>query len=181
MQNTMGQDLIDTCLKRMGIILNKNNIRDLINESYYFGYKWKSRLEYLTNYTHQRPIYKLIISDNFYTLEKITTIVAMKDFKIVNVDVYTCYILPNEIQITLNYQNNITIVEQYMLDESKKYRINHYQFKILENNEIFSIMDSNYNIIKHTDDIDSTTESGYLKSSIKISSLLDNFIAPYTS
>ena len=61
MQNTMGQDLINKSITKIGFNPKNINIRNLINESYYFGYKWKGKLEQLTNYTHDRPIYKLII------------------------------------------------------------------------------------------------------------------------
>ena len=177
----MGQDLINKSLDKIGFIPPKNtniNIRDLINESYYFGYKWKDRLERFTNYTHTRPMYKLIINENLYILNKITTYVVLENFKIVSIDVYMCDRTKNKLQLTLDYQDNIGIVEQYMLDETNKHKISKYAFKILENENIFSIMDSSYNIIKHDGILESSSMDGYLKSSVSISSLLDNFIIP---
>lgn len=54
----------------------------MINEFYYFGYKWKDGLEELTNYTHSRPIYKLIINENSYILEKITIYVVIQNLNL---------------------------------------------------------------------------------------------------
>lgn len=178
MQNIMGQDLINKSFNKIGFIPRNTNIRDLINESYYFGYKWKDRLSHLTNYTHSKPIYKLIINENSYVLEKITTYVVIQHFKIVSIDVYMCNRTSNELQLTSDYQDNICIVEQYMLDESNKHKISKYNFKILENECIFSVMDSSYSIIKHDGILESSSIDGYIKSSISISSLLENFIVP---
>jgi hypothetical protein len=178
MQNTMGQDLINKSLNKIGFGSRNANIRNLINDSYYFGYKWKDRLNNLTNYTHYRPMYKLIISENSYVLEKITTYVVIQHFKIVNIDVYICNRIPNELKLTSDYQDNIGIVEQYMLDEANKHNISKYKFKILENENIFSVMDSSYNIIKHDGILESSNGDGYNKSSVSISSLLENFIVP---
>ncbi len=175
----MGQELINKSFDKIGFVPPKNtNIRNLINESYYFGYIWKDRLERFTNYTHSSPIYKLIINEKFYILNKITTYVVLQDFKIVNIDVYMCDKTKNELQLTPDYQDNIAIVEQYMLDEINKDKIGKFAFKILENEGIFSIMDSNYNIIKHNEILESSIMDGYLKLSVSISSLLENFIIP---
>ena len=84
----------------------------------------------------------------------------------------------NELQLTPDYQDNIAIVEQYMLDEINKDKIGKFAFKILQNEGIFSIMDSNYNIIKHNEILESSIMDGYLKLSVSISSLLENFIIP---
>lgn len=185
MQNTMGQDLINKSLNKLGF-QPKNahantNIRNFINESYYFGYKWKDRLDFLTNYTHSRPMYKLIIMVDSYILEKINTLVVMYNFKVVNIDVYISSRVANDLQLTSDYQDNIGIVEEYILDQKNKNKISRYKFKILENDGIFSVMDSNYNIIKHDGFLESfDTDSGYMKSSIEIRSLLSNFIVPST-
>ena len=180
MQNTMGQDLINKFINKVGLVSRNTNIRNLINESYYFGYQWKDRLNNLTNYTHNRPMYKLIIRENEYILEKITTYVVIQHIKIVNIDVYICNRKPNELKLTSDYQDNIGIVEQYMLDAANKHKISKYKFKILENENIFSVMDSNYNIIKHDGVLESSDGDGdgYNKSSVSISSLLENFIIP---
>ena len=174
----MGQDLINKSLNIIGFIPKSANILNLMNESYYFGYKWKDRLERFTNYTHSRPIYKLIINENSYILNKITTYVVIQYFKIVSIDIYMCDKTLNELQITSDYQNNISIVEQYMLNENNKHKISKYTFKILENDGIFSVMDSNYSIIKHDGLLESSSMNGYVKSYISISSLLENFISP---
>jgi hypothetical protein len=178
MQNTMGQDLINKSFSKVGLVPRNANIRNLINDSYYFGYKWKDRLNNLTNYTHYRSMYKLIISENSYVLEKITTYVVIQHFKIVSIDVYMCNRIPNELELTSDYQDNIGIVEQYMLNEANKHKISKYNFKILENESIFSVMDSNYGIIKHDGILESSNADGYNKSSVSISSLLENFIVP---
>jgi len=172
----MGQDLINKSFNKIGFVPKNANIRDVINESYYFGYKWKDRLDGLTNYTHSRPMYKLIINDNSYILEKITTYVVIQNFKIVNVDIYMSAKINDNLQLTSDYQDNIGIVEQYMLDDTNKHKISKYVFKILQNDGIFSIMDSNYNIVKHNGFLETSIADGYLKSSISISSLLENFI-----
>ena len=65
-----------------------------------------------------------------------------------------------------------------MLDDTNKHKISKYVFKILQNDGIFSIMDSNYNIVKHGGFLESSLSDGYLKSSIGISSLIENFIMP---
>lgn len=175
----MGQDLLNKSLKKIDFVPKNANIRNLINESYYFGYKWKDRLGGLTNYTHSRPMYKLIVSDKSFILEKITTYVATHQFKIVNVDVYIyTRTINNDLQLTSDYQDNIGIVEQYMLDDANKHKISKYIFKILENGGIFSIMDSSYDIIKHDGIIESSQVDGYIKSTIRIASLLENFIVP---
>lgn len=176
MQNTMGQDLINKSFNKIGFIPKNANIRNLINESYYFGYKWKDRLNNLTNYTHTRPMYKLIINEKTYILDKITTNIVIPNFKIVNIDVYMCNKIPNDLELTSDYQDNITLVEQYMLDKSNKNKISKYNFKIVENERIFSIMDSSYSIIKHDGILESLCMDGYIKSSVSIASLLDNFI-----
>ena len=178
----MGQDLINKSIRQIGFTPknpnNTENVRKLINESYYFGYKWKDRLERLTKYTHSRPIYKLIITDNSYILEKINTYVVIQNFKLVNIDVYICIRQPNDILLTPDYQDNIGIVEQYILNDANKNKISKYKFKILENDGIFSIMDSNYNIIKCNGILESSIIDGYIKSVANISSLLENFIVP---
>lgn len=178
MQNTMGQDLINKSFNKIGFIPKNANIRNLINDSYYFGYKWKDRLAHLTNYTHSRPMYKLIISENEYILEKINTNVVIQHFKIVNINVYICNKISTDLQLTSDYQDNIASVEEYMLDEANKNKISKYNFKILENDGIFSVVDSNYSIIKHNGILESLSMDGYIKSSVIISSLLENFIIP---
>lgn len=174
----MGQDLINKSITKIGFNPKNINIRNLINESYYFGYKWKGKLEQLTNYTHDRPIYKLIIHGNLYILNKITTYVVINKFKIISIDIFMCNIELNTLQLTFDYLNNISIVEQYMLDEFNKKKVSYYKFKIIENDGIFSVVDSNYNIIKHNDKLNSSYLDGYIESSINISSLLENFIIP---
>lgn len=178
----MGQDLINKSIKQIGFIPeNPNrvvNIRNLINESYYFGYKWKERLDKITNYTHSRPVYKLILTESAYILEKITTYVAIQNFKLVNIDVYICMRQPNDLLLTPNYQDNIGIVEQYILDDTNKNKISKYKFKIVENDGIFSILDSDFNTIKHNGILESSIIDGYIKSSTCISFLLENFIVP---
>ncbi len=174
----MGQDLINKSFNKVGFSPKNTNIRNLINESYYFGYKWKDRLDSFTNYTHSRPIYKLIINETSYILNKIITLVAIQHLKIVNIDVYICDRTQNELQLTPDYQYNINIVEQFMLDNTNKHKISKYEFKILENENIFSVMDSSYNIIKQDGILESSSMDGYLKSSVNILFLLDNFIIP---
>jgi len=178
MQNIMGQDLINKSFSKIGFAPRNTSIRNLINESYYFGYKWKDRLDRFTNYTHSRPMYKLIINENSYILNKITTYVVIHHFKIVSIDIYMCDKITNELQMTPDYQDNIGIVEQYMLNETNKHKISKYTFKILENENIFSVMDTSYNIIKRDGILESSYIDGYIKSSINISSLLKNFIIP---
>ena len=184
--NIMNQNLIIKSFNKsinksnnnIGLIPKNANILNLINESYYFGYKWKDRLHKLTNYTHSKPMYKLIITENSYILEKMTTNVVIQHFKIVNIDVYMCDKRQNELHITADYRDNISIVEQYMMDEVNKNKISKYNFKILVNDGIFSIMDSSYGIIKHNGILESSSADGYNKSSISISYLLENFIIP---
>lgn len=176
----MGQDLIHKSFNKLKFIPKNTNIRNLINESYYFGYKWKNQLDRLTNYTHSKPIYKLIINESTYILKKITTYVVIQNFKIVNVNVYICSRINNDLQLTSDYQDNINIVEQYMINKNNKYKISKYIFNILQNDGIFSIIDNNYNIIKHNGFLESSLVDGYLKSSISIAALLDNFIVPST-
>jgi hypothetical protein len=183
MQNSMGRD-IHKSIKQIGFLpenLNINeNIRNTINESYYFGYKWKDSLQRLTNYTHSKPIYKLIITDNSYILEKLNTYVVMENFKLVNIDIYICITQPDDSLLssllTSSYQDNIEIIEQYVLNDKNKNKISNYKLKILENDGIFSIMDSNYNIIKHNGILESSIADGYIKSVANISSLLEHFI-----
>ena len=186
MQNTMGQELINKSLTKFKTGISPGNvfIRNLINEYYYFGYKWKDRLDKLTNYTHTSPMYKLIIDANTYLLANITTQVVIQNFKIINADIYICIrnqSTPNDFQLTQDYQDNISIIEKFMLNENNKNRICKYEFKILENDGIFSMMDSNYNILKHDDMLESSISDGYIKSSINISSLLNVFIIPNDS
>jgi hypothetical protein len=178
MQNTMGQDLINKSLRQIGLAPRNTNIRNLINESYYFGYKWKDRLDRFTNYTHSRPMYKLIINENSYILNKIATSVVLQDFKIISIDIYMCDRQYHDLQLTSDYQDNISIVEKYMLDGTHKNKVCKYEFKILENETIFSVMDASYNIIKKDGILESSDIDGYLKSSINISSLLEDFIIP---
>ena len=177
----MGRD-ISKSFKQIGFIpKNPNineNIRNVINESYYFGYKWKDRLAWLTNHTHSRPIYKLtIIEEGLLTLEKITTNVVINNLKLVNIDIYHCQV-PKEFQLSTDYQDNIDVVEQYILNTANKSKISKYNFKILENECIFSIMDANYTILKHNSFLESSDADGYFKSIVSISSLLKNYIIP---
>ncbi len=176
MQNTMGQDLIKKSINKIGFAPRNANIRNLINESYYFGYKWKDQLDRFTNYTHSRPMYKLIINETKYILNKISTYVSIENFKIISIDVFICDMRQNKLQLTPDYLDNISIAEQYILDENNKHKISKYTFKILENEGIFSIMDSSYNIIKHDGILESSSMDGYAKSFINISSLLEEFI-----
>ena len=184
----MGNDLISKSrfLLKTGLntALNdkKTNVRDLINDTYYFGYSWKGNLAKLTNYTHSRPLYKLILQhghgmqNKLYQLEKITTCFATDNIKIISIEVYkTTDYIENQ-QLTADYQDNIAIIERYMLDESRRHTICKYEFKILENDGIFSVMDSNYNLIRQNGWIDSAFQDGYMKSSSCISTLLENFI-----
>ena len=174
----MNQNLINKSINKLGFVPKNAKILNLINESYYFGYKWKDRLNNLTNYTHSKPLYKLIISEKSYILEKINTNVVIQHFKIVNIDVYMCDKIHNELRMTADYQDNINIVEQYMLDEANKTKISKYNFKILVNAGIFSVMDSSYSIIKHDGMLESSNIDSYIKSSVSISYLLENFIIP---
>ena len=103
----MGQDLINKSFNKIGFVSKNPNIRDVINESYYFGYKWNDRLDGLTNYTYSRPMYKLIINENSYILYKITTYVVIQNFKIVNVDIYMSARMSDNLQLTSDYQVNI--------------------------------------------------------------------------
>lgn len=93
-----------------------------------------------------------------------------------NVDIYMSARINDNIKLTSNYQDNISTIEQYMLDDTNKNKINKYVFKIFQNDGIFSIMDSNYNLLKHDSFLESSLADGYLQSSISISSLLENFI-----
>ncbi len=172
----MVHDYISKSLNKIGVVSKNVIIRNLINESYYFGYQWKDLIDKFTNYTHTKPLYKLIINDKSYILEKIDTYVVMNNFRIVNIDVYISSITPTDLQLTPDYQDNIYIMEKYMLDPKNKNKISKYTFKILENDGIFSVMDSNYNVIEHNKMLESSIIDGYMKSSINIASLLENFI-----
>ncbi len=171
-----GQDIINKSLCKNGFLSRNVQVRNLINESYYFGYKWKDKLAKFTNYTHTRPMYKLVIDEKSCILEKINTYVVIENFKIVNIDVYISSSILNDLQLTSDYQDNVSLVEQYMLDEKQKKNISKYEFKILENDGIFSIIDANYNILKHDEILKSSNIEGYMKSSVNISSLLRDFI-----
>lgn len=171
-------DLISNSFDKIGFVPINTSIKNLINESYYFGYKWKDSLERLTNYTHSGHMYKLINNENFYILNKLNTYVAMENFKIISIDILMCSKKQNEIKLLSNYQDNISIVESYMLDENNKNKVIKYTLKILENESIFSVMDSNYNLIKHNELIESSYIDGYCRTFTNISSLLESFIIP---
>ncbi len=175
----MGQDLINKSIYKNELApVGNTYIRNLINKTYYFGYGWKERLWRLTNYTHSRSMYKLIINADYYILEKITTYVVINQFKIVSVDFYMSSRGTSDLPLTNDYQDNIDIVEQYMLDENNKSNISKYEFKILENEGIFSVMDCNYNLVEHNGMLYSACNDGYLESSISISFLIEHFIVP---
>ena len=185
----MGQDLLNKSIYHVDRVgdgsgagapdaMMKADIRNLINECYYFGYQWKDRLDTLTNYTHSRPIYKLIISQTDYILDKIIINVAMKNFKIVSVEIFMTARNTVDFEITTSYQDNLSIVEDYMNDENNKHKISRYMFKILENDGIFTLMDTNYTILKHNAVLESIYSEGFLKSTLKVSSILQNFIYP---
>ena len=69
--------------------------------------------------------------------------------------------------------NNLT---NYINDDNNKKNISKYDFKIIENENIFTVMDNNYNILKKNDYLESDTKNGYIKSQILINTLLYNFI-----
>jgi hypothetical protein len=102
----------------------------------------------------------------------------MENFKIRSIDILMCSKTQNEIKLLSNYQDNISIVESYMLDENNKNKVIKYTLKILENESIFSVMDSNYNLIKHNELIESSYIDGYCRTFTNISSLLESFIIP---
>lgn len=151
--------------------------RKLLNDYYYYDYHWKDRLDRVTNYTHGPPLYKLA-GVQHHILESITTQVATDDFKIVNIIVYVINTLkPGEITFTNDYQNNISIMENYVINEQNRKRISKYIFKIIENEKIFSVLDNNFNIIKQNAIIHSQEHEGYAPSSISINVLLNHFIS----
>ncbi len=159
-------------------MINKSiEYRKLLNDFYYYDYHWKDRLDRVTNYTHGPPLYKLAGVAN-HILETITTQVAIDNFKIVNIVVYIVNTLkPGDISFTDNYQNNISIMESFVINEANRKKISKYVFKIIENDKIFSVLDSKFNIIKHNASINSMENEGYASSSICINVLLHHFIS----
>lgn len=161
---------------QINMIHDSLEYRKLVNEFYYFGHQWKDRLEKLTSYTHGKTLYKLIGVGN-HILESITTQVATDEFKIVNIIVYVINSLtPGKLNLTSDYSDNITIMEAFVVDSENRKDISKYAFKIMENEKIFTVLDSEYNIIRQNGIIHSMDKEGYAKSGICINILLSNFI-----
>ena len=93
----------------------------------------------------------------------------------INVIVYKFTNFPFS-EITGNYTNTMNNLTNYINDDNNKKNISKYDFKIIENENIFTVMDNNYNILKKNDYLESDTKNGYIKSQILINTLLYNFI-----
>jgi hypothetical protein len=146
----------------------------MIDEYCYIGYKWKGNLKKITSYTHKDMFYKYETNTKDI-LECVDIIIACETLKMINVIVYKFTNFPFS-EITGNYKNTKNNLTNYINDDNNKKNISKYDFKIIENENIFTVMDNNYNILKKNDYLESDTKNGYIKSQILINTLLYNFI-----
>jgi hypothetical protein len=161
--------------------LEMNKYKNMVNEYCYFGYKWKGNLSKITNYTHNNLFYKFE-NNGRYILQSIEVLISCENFKIVNVIVYHIIylsdidIIDNYADNADNYSLNVNTLSDYVLHNNNKKNINKYIFKIIENDNIFTITDNNYNIFKINDYLESDYLGGYNDSRIPINNILNNFI-----
>jgi hypothetical protein len=138
---------------RMAII----GIKNLITRYCYFGYKWKSIMnnpKNLIDYTCH-SFFKLFDNITYSSnqhdkviLEGMKVDVCLPKLKIITITIWIIDITNNkDIGLGDNYLSNISICEKYVLDEKNKKTFDIYKFKIIEHDNVFTIMDHDYNTI----------------------------------
>lgn len=141
----------------------------------YHNYKWQ--LDKLTRYTH-REFNKLlnthdgtyipslenrIIAMNKLLIEGMKVNVSLTNLKIVTISIYIFNITLNAILEYMgadvsDYYSNLEVCQRY-IDKSStndtkcRDTFDIYQFKIVENEGVFTFMDDNYNVIRINDSI----------------------------
>lgn len=127
----------------------------MIDKYYLIGYKWKDNLEKMVS-TPNKQFLKFT-NTNVRTLETIDVSVAYPYFKIVNLNFYLLphsnidNYLDNIIDNIIHNNNNIDhnqVMLNYINNEASKDKITKISIKIIENDEIFTVMNDNFNIYK---------------------------------
>jgi hypothetical protein len=149
----------------------KTEFINVVNQYCYFGYKWKSIMnnpENLIDYTH-RSFFKLkILNDNYVILEGMKVDVSLPKLKIITITVWIINIQMGHIVLGEDYCSNISICEKYILDEKNKTTFDTFKFKIIENDNIFTIMDSEYNLLRMDECIKEISIKEYVDSIIEL-------------
>lgn len=151
-----------------------NDYKQMVSDYYLFNYQWKGELELITTKTNTQ----------FLTLNKDKNILKIIDvdvvypyFKIINLFVFILSL--NDFANYNSYNpEHCNLMINYVAENINKKKIRKYNIKIIENDNIFTIYDSKYNILKLEDNIESDKE--YLQIDINIRSLINNILEQKT-
>jgi len=146
-----------------------------MKDYYLIGYKWNNTLKNIITKSNKQFMKFTKTSRNI--LETIDVEVLYPYFKIINL---TVYILPVDDLTSYNnysYEDNLAIMN-YINDNENKTKISKLFIKIIENDKVFTITDSKFNIYKLDDMI--TSDSEYLNYKCTIQSLINHILIPNT-
>ncbi len=155
--------------------MNINYYRTMMKDYYLIGYKWNNTLKNIITKSNKQFMKFTKTSRNI--LETIDVEVLYPYFKIINL---TVYILPVDDLTSYNnysYEDNLAIMN-YINDNENKTKISKLFIKIIENDKVFTITDSKFNIYKLDDMI--TSDSEYLNYKCTIQSLINHILIPNT-
>ena len=155
--------------------MNINYYRTMVKDYYLIGYKWNNTLKNIINKSNKQFMKFTKTSRNI--LETIDVEVLYPYFKIINL---TVYILPVDDLTSYNnysYEDNLAMMN-YINDNENKKKISKLFIKIIENDKVFTITDSKFNIYKLDDII--TSDSEYLHYKCTIQSLINHILVPNT-
>jgi len=155
--------------------MNINYYRTMVKDYYLIGYKWNNTLKNIITKSNKQFMKFTKTSRNI--LETIDVEVLYPYFKIINL---TVYILPVDDLTSYNnysYEDNLAIMN-YINDNENKTKISKLFIKIIENDKVFTITDSKFNIYKLDDMI--TSDSEYLNYKCTIQSLINHILIPNT-
>ena len=144
-----------------------NTSNYIINNYFYFGYKWNDIL--LNKLSSQHQLMKFNINN---MLDLIDINVVYDNFKIVSL---TAYNIPPNI-INYNKKNYKELTLEFVNNANNFNIISRYNINIIENDKNFIITDDAYNIYNINDSICSA--SGYMNNKHTIQSLLINILEP---
>jgi hypothetical protein len=147
----------------------------MVKDYYLIGYKWNNTLKNIITKSNKQFMKFTKTSRNI--LETIDVEVLYPYFKIINL---TVYILPVDDLTSYNnysYEDNLAIMN-YINDNENKTKISKLFIKIIENDKVFTITDSKFNIYKLDDMI--TSDSEYLNYKCTIQSLINHILIPNT-
>ena len=125
-----------------------NNMKLLVNNYCIFSYKWKDNIKNKLKYIDKCYFKKI----NDYTINTLEVQVNNPFFKIIKLTIYflhnDCLNL-NEFNV-MKYEDLNTILT-YIENSANFENITKFTLNICENNNILTIMDSKYNLLKITD------------------------------